>query len=182
MGCQQWLRGCCERFDWLDWFLSLFFMWLFLCWFFPVVLIHLVPQPPARASLVWSQGDVGLPSTVLPLLLCVCVKSVCSYFFCFLNLLHFLSSLFCHTHRAIIGIHASTASICKHDHVRAKGTLRGHGVCSGWTRRNHRSEWWRGGMQERLYLFVSLSGYQTLASVLYLSEFLFFHQVFPLLC
>lgn len=33
-------------------------------------------------------------------------------------------------------------------------------------------------MQERLYLFVSLSGYQTLASVLYLSEFLFFHLGF----
>lgn len=104
IGCQQWLVAAVKVFiDWSDFCLCSLCDHS-PCWFFPVVMIHLVSQPSARASWAWSKGDAGC--------VCVCVSQVCLLLFCFLNLLHFLSSLFCHTHRAIIGIHASTASIC----------------------------------------------------------------------
>ena len=55
-------------------------------------------------------------------------------------------SLLFPSHRAITGVHASTASVCQHDHVSEEGTLRRHGVRCGRTRRHHRSQWWRGGL------------------------------------
>lgn len=63
-------------------------MRLFLCWLYPVVMIHFDSQPPARASLAWSEGDASLASTALPSLLCVSSLLL----FCFFNLLYsFLS-------------------------------------------------------------------------------------------
>lgn len=148
-------HGCCESFYRLDWFLSLvlylIISLLILPWWSILFLsLQLVPPWLEVRVMQACQSQCSLCSSVF-------VSSLFApFFFGFLNRLHFPSSLFCHTHRAIIGIHASTASICEHDHVRAKGTLRSHGVCSGWTRGHRRSEWWRGGMQECLSLFVSL--------------------------
>lgn len=126
-------------------------------------------RPPARAFLAGNEGDAGLPSASLHCFLCVSIICLHLVLFCFFFFLFhppslYLLSLLCHSCRAITGIHASTASIRQHDHVSEEGTLRGHGFCRGWTRWHHRSQWRRGGVWLCLYLCVTLSGKQTLAS------------------
>lgn len=60
--------------------------------------------------------------------------------------------LLCPSYRAITGVHASTASICQHDHVSEEGTLCGHGFRCGRTRRHHRSQRWRGGVCQCIFM------------------------------
>ena len=96
----------------------------------------------------WSEGAAGLPRAALPCprsLLWVSSRWVFALFFSKPPPLPPLSLLF-PSHRAITGVHASTASICQHDHVSEEGTLRRHGVRCGRTSRHHRSQWWRGGV------------------------------------
>lgn len=99
-----------------------------------VAVIRCDAQPPARASLAASKGDSSSPRASPPVSpvcqACVrdCVRSLLLAFFPSPNL---LPVLLCPSRRAITGIHASTASVCQHDHVCEEGTLRGHGVRCG---------------------------------------------------
>lgn len=143
------------------------------------VIIPLLPLPrgdelcwvsaSSSCLLGWKWGRCWLAKRIAALFsLCVNNLFALGFVLLFFFLFHppslYLLSLLCHSCRAITGIHASTASIRQHDHVSEEGTLRGHGFCRGWTRWHHRSQWRRGGVWLCLYLCVTLSGKQTLAS------------------
>lgn len=106
-------------------------------------MIHFDPRPAARVVLAGREVCAGLPRPPRVLFLSSgCQGSVCSF-----PQLPLLSppSLLSPSHRAIIGVHASTASFCQHDHVGEERTLRCDGFRRSWTSRDHRSQWWRGG-------------------------------------
>lgn len=144
--CQQLFLASHESWCRWDWYLALsspdndssvgFSLWW---WSFLMLIFQLVPS--------WLKVRSGLPEALPVFTLSISfsplgVKNVCP--FTQPPLLPPLS-LPCPPHRAITGVHASTASICQHDHVSEEGTLRRHGFCCSGTRRHHRSQWWRGG-------------------------------------
>lgn len=167
----------------------------------PLLALHCGDYPfwctaSSSCLLGWKWGQCRLAKSIAACHLCVSRLRLLFFFPQSLPLPPL--SLLCPSHRAITGIHASTASVCQHDHVSEEGTLRGHGFRCGRTRRHHRSQRWRGGVCDSVYswthkpslvtrlafnsvsICVCLSGNQTLVSPLYIngSFFLLFDVFF----
>lgn len=163
--------GYCESFYQWDWYLPLSFMWLFLCVVFPVVMIHF-SQLPARASMTWCEDQCRLvkdSAAFTPL----CVNSAC-YFFASLTfstsstlspvtlteqLLEFMHQLPAFANMTM-SVRRELCAVMVFAVVERAGTIvlnDGEEVCKS------------------IYICVSLSGNQSISSLLYSSEFLFFN-------